>query len=114
MIDKMAIGQAVTVKIYRDLRLMPKNDLPTVWIFNGEFSQLPAGVFSTKTAAEAWIRRHGLTGTLSEFPLDRGAYDHAVEEGLFKPKKKHEEEPTFIADFSPRLYHDHWQDGNPA
>jgi hypothetical protein len=85
----------------------------TVWVFNGEFSNLPAGVFSTKSSAEDWIRQHSLSGTLSEFPLDRGAYDHAVDEGLFKPKKAHETEPQFIETFSPRLYHDHWWEGKP-
>ncbi len=83
----------------------------TVWVFNGEQSRLPAGIFTTREAAEAWIRERGLSGTLSEFPVDVGAYDHALREGLFTPKKPHEFTPAFMASFSPRLYHDHWHDG---
>ena len=83
----------------------------TVWVFNGERSRRPAGIFTTREAAESWIRERGLSGTLSEFPLDVGAYDHAVGEGLFTPKKPHEFSAEFIADFSPRLFHDHWRDG---
>lgn len=86
----------------------------TVWVFNGEDCKLPAGIFTTKAAAEDWIHTHQLSGTLSEFPLDEGTYDHAVTRGLFTPKKPHETEPWFIADFSPRLYHEHWRDGEPA
>ena len=85
----------------------------TVWVFTGEQSRLPAGVFTTREAAESWIRERGLSGTLSEFPLDMGTYDHAVSEGLFTPRNPHELTAAFIADFSPRLYHDHWQDGAP-
>jgi hypothetical protein len=83
----------------------------TVWVFNGEQSSLPAGVFATKAAAEEWIRRHRLSGTLSEFPLDVGAYDHAIEAALWMPKKPHESTAAFIASFSPRMQHEHWQDG---
>lgn len=83
----------------------------TVWVFNGEHSRLPAGIFTTREAAEAWIRERGPSGTLSEFPVDVSAYDHALREGLFTPKKPHELTAAFMADFSPRLYHDHWRDG---
>ena len=85
----------------------------TVWVFNGEYSRLPSGIFSTKESAVRWIEANGLSGTLSEFPIDVGTYDHAIQNGLFTPKKLHESEPGFIASFSPRLYHDHWTDGKP-
>lgn len=88
--------------------------MAAVWVFNGEHSPLPAGVFGSRKAAVSWIREHGLTGTLSEFPLDEGAYDHAVTRGLFTPRKPHESEPDFVARFSPRLGHEHWRDGNPS
>jgi hypothetical protein len=83
----------------------------TVWVFNGEDCALPAGVFRTRAAAEEWVRRHGLSGTLSEFPLDVGAYDHALSNGLWRPKKPIEVTPEFVANFCPRLEHEHWQDG---
>jgi hypothetical protein len=84
----------------------------TVWMFTGDSSKLPSGIFSSKGKAEDWVRRHKLTGTLSEFPLDNGTYDHAIAEGLFEPRKEHETEAWFIADFSPRLPHEHWRNGD--
>jgi hypothetical protein len=84
----------------------------TVWVFVGLGAPLPSAVFRRKSDAEAWIRHHGLTGTLSEFPFDVGTFDHAVEAGLFVPKKPREQEASFIENFSPRLPHEHWRDGH--
>lgn len=83
----------------------------TVWVFNGECSPLPAGIFSHRSLAESWIGKNRLSGTLSEFPLDTGAYDHAVANSLFVPKREHEASASFIADFSRRLKHIHFVDG---
>jgi hypothetical protein len=83
----------------------------TIWVFMGTRARLPAGVFSTLQSAEDWIRRHKLAGTLSEYPLDIGACEHATENELFTPKKARESTPEFIADFSPRLEHFHYEDG---
>jgi len=86
----------------------------SVWVFNGENSRLPSGIFTTKQAAEEWVRANGLSGTLSEYPLDIGTYDHALANGLFVPKTDKEKSSWFKADFSPRMPHDHWSDGQPA
>ena len=83
----------------------------TVWVVTGEFGRLPGGVFSSKEQALCFIRRYSLTCTLSELPLDESNYDHAVRNGLFTPHKPHQSEPSFIAEFSPRLYHLHFVDG---
>jgi len=85
--------------------------LVTVWVFNGEGSRLPSGVFTSQSQAEAWISRHRLSGTLSEFPLGAGAYDHALAVSVFVPKSDRERSPDCIADFSPRLPHFHYSDG---
>lgn len=85
--------------------------MKTVWVFNGERSSLPAGVFSSRNLGDEWICNHCLSGTLSEFPLDQGAYDHAIQRNLFCPRKAHESQPEFISDFSPRLSHYHYKDG---
>jgi len=87
--------------------------MDSVWVFNGEGCALPSGVFRERGAAEAWIRVNKLTGTLSELPLDMGAYDHALAKGLFAPKNEKERSPGFKADFSPRMPHFHWTDGEP-
>ncbi len=85
--------------------------MKTVWSFIGLHSRQPSGVFSGFEAAEDWIRRNKLSGTLSEFPLDVGTYDHAIANELFAPKKEHQNTPDFIADFSSRLDHFHYEDG---
>jgi hypothetical protein len=77
-----------------------------VWVL-GQGAPLPSGVFCNKDDAVNWIQLHALTGTLSQFPLDVGTYDHAVETGLFVPKKPHEREAFFIERFSPRFPHEH-------
>ena len=69
-----------------------------VWVFSGEGSQFPSAVFSNRAAAEAWIGLHALTGVLTAYPLDEGAYDWAVRQGLFTPKKTIT--PQFVGRFT--------------
>jgi hypothetical protein len=71
-----------------------------VWIFNGERSSFPGGVFRDLASAESWISRHALSGVLTKYPLGAGAYDHAIEAGLFSPKKDEQRTPGFIGGFS--------------
>jgi hypothetical protein len=82
--------------------------MESVFIFNGIGYQFPSGVFTTKEKALAWVAKHGLSGTITEMPIDISAYDHAVENDLFTPKKPHESTPKFMASFSSRLWHDHF------
>lgn len=82
----------------------------TVFVFNGINRSLPSAVFSTKEKAENWVRTNNLCGTITEMPLDISAYDHAIQNGLFSPKKAHESTPKFIAEFSSRLWHGHYGD----
>lgn len=44
-----------------------------VWVFNGG-GDFPAGVFTTRELAEAWIAKHRLVGVLTKYPLDIGVY----------------------------------------
>jgi hypothetical protein len=48
------------------------------WVFNGGGGRFPSGVFSTREKAEAWINQHGLSGVLTKYPLDEGAWDWAI------------------------------------
>jgi len=57
-----------------------------VWVFHGEGARFASGVFSSKELASAWIARHGLSGLLTVYPLDEGAYQWAVNSGNFVPK----------------------------
>ncbi len=70
-----------------------------VWVFNGSGS-FPGGVFTTRDLAEAWIRKYGLKGTLTAYPLDVGVYDWVIEKSYFTPKHAYQTAPEFIGQFS--------------
>lgn len=80
-----------------------------VWVFNGG-GAFPSGVFSTRETAEAWINKHGLTGVLTKYPLDEGAWDWAVREGHFKPHREDQKTPRFIQRFACGQEHYHYGD----
>ena len=58
-------------------------DPSTVWVFCGNKSTLPSGVFRDFASAESWIETHSLSGVLTEYPLGAGVYDWAIAESLF-------------------------------
>jgi hypothetical protein len=83
-----------------------------VWVFCGTKATSPSGVFQTKEEAESWIRANRLSGTLTLYPVGIGAYNWAVQEGLFKPKKAEHSLPSFIQSFtSASQEHYHYEDG---
>ena len=71
-----------------------------VWVFNGANSNFPSGVFTSRENAEVWITEHGLEGTLTLYPLDQSAYDHAIANGWFVPQLPHQGLPEFIQRFT--------------
>ncbi len=88
-----------------------------VWVFTGARgtpstnASFPGGVFSTQERAEAWIAHHGLSGVLTMYRLDAGAYDLAVESESFKPSKPHHHTPEFIGRFAGGEVHFHYEAG---
>ena len=60
---------------------------------------LSGGVFARRDLAEFWITKNRLTGTLTLYPVDIGAYEWAIGKGYFRPGKRHESEPEFIGGF---------------
>ena len=83
-----------------------------VWLFNGEGSRFASGVFSELSLAEEWISKHSLTGILTEYPVDEGAFDWATSHGLFKPKPDKRIDAHFIGRFtSGAQEHFHYVDG---
>ncbi|WP_433377809.1 DUF7710 domain-containing protein [Streptosporangium sp. CA-115845] len=42
----------------------------SVWAFVGEGGRWPSAIFSSRDRAEEWISARGLTGMLTEYPLD--------------------------------------------
>src|SRR5215470_16016206 len=89
----------------------------TVWVFNGNTQNhkfaFPSGVFSTQANAEKWIAKHGLSGTLTMYRVDTGAYDWAIESGSFRPSKPHHTTPEFIGQFGGGDVHSHYEGGKP-
>ena len=84
----------------------------SVWVFNGARSQFPAGVFSERALAEAWIKQYKLTGVLTAYPLDKGVYDEAVDNSWFKPQREDQRSPEFIGRFSSASQeHYHYENG---
>lgn len=71
-----------------------------VWVFCGENGVFPSGVFVYLEDAEAWIRRNRLSGTLTWYPLDAGAYDWAVQRGDLVPRREVEFTPAFIGRYT--------------
>ncbi len=43
-----------------------------VSVLNGARASFPSGLFTELGRAERWIGEHGLTGTLTAYPLDTG------------------------------------------
>jgi len=87
--------------------------METVWVFTGTRAQFPAGVFRGRETAERWIRQHGLTGTLTAYPVDVGVYDWAVTAGYFSPRQDDQRASEFIQRFSSASQeHYHYEHGN--
>ncbi len=83
-----------------------------VWVFNGERSQFPSGVFTLREVAESWIKQHRLSGTLTAYPMDVGTYDWAIDAGFFTPRRDDQRSAEFIGRFSSASQeHYHYQDG---
>jgi hypothetical protein len=87
-----------------------------VWVFTGKRSTpstlatFPGGVFSTQERAETWIGKHCLSGVLTLYRVDEGAYDFAVAKGHFKPTKPHHDTAEFVGRFSGGDIHFHYED----
>lgn len=52
-----------------------------------------------------------MSGILTMYRLDIGAYDWAIENGYFKPKKPHHTTSGFIGRFGGGDIHYHYEDG---
>jgi hypothetical protein len=84
----------------------------TVWVFVATRATLPSAVFADEDIAAAWIRRHSLTGLLTEYPIDVSVYDWVIAKGYWKPNEPYQHTPAFIGKFtSAYLRHRHFEDG---
>jgi len=84
-----------------------------VWVLTCG-SRFSCGVFSSRELGEAAIKKYGLVGTLTQYPLDSLTYDWAIEKALWEPRKPHESEPRFIGRFTSRSKHYRYgEEGDP-
>lgn len=89
-----------------------ESGLQTVWVFMGDGATHPAAVFTTRSAAELWITSAGVSGMLTEYPLNSSVYDHAIASGWFTPKSTEQSLPPFVQRFtSARQSHDRYESG---
>jgi hypothetical protein len=83
-----------------------------IWVFCGEGSRFPSAIFTSYEIGHAWIEKNKLTGTLTQYPLDKDVYTWAIENNFFTPKKSHEKDKKFIQGFSCAMQkHYHYEDG---
>lgn len=91
-----------------------------VWVFTSMRAPtsttptFPSGVFSSIETAEAWIKLHRLSGILTLYRVDVGAYDWALANDYFRPSKPHHKTPEFIGRFSGGDVHYHYEEGTKA
>lgn len=84
----------------------------SVWIFLGDGARWPSGVFSSRETAVRWIAEHHLTGMITEYPVDVGVYEWAVDAGAFRPGKPQHSSSGFIGGFTTAAQeHRHFTDG---
>jgi hypothetical protein len=87
--------------------------MTTIWVFHGINGRFASGVFDTLQLAETWISQHKLTGVLTAYPLNTGAYDWAVTNQFFTPTKEVHATAEFIGRFSAATQeHFHYADGS--
>lgn len=68
-------------------------------------------MFSSLELAESWIKQHGLSGVVTLYRMDVGAYDWAIANGYFTPSKPHHRTSEFIGRFSGGDVHYHYEAG---
>lgn len=92
------------------------SDQATIWVFHGEGGHFASGVFSTRERADAWIRTHRLSGTLTAYPLDEGCYDWAMRHDLVTGRARTRgDDPAFVGSFTTaHQQHRHYVDGIAA
>jgi hypothetical protein len=83
---------------------------------DGSGGRFPGGVFTSVALAEEWIRSNGLTGVLTEYPLDVGCFDWALANGWVglsaEKLQRKAPDPSFIGSFSTASQeHFHYEGG---
>jgi hypothetical protein len=95
---------------------MESKETKTVWLFNGPINLLSGGIFEELEDAEKWVDDNSLTGMLTEYPVNIGVFDWAMQKGLIAMTEEElierRKEPNFIGSFTiASMYHYHYKDG---
>ena len=90
-----------------------------VWVFSTAKGCFPGGNFTTVDRADEWIVANRLTGTLTADPLEQGAFDWALSQGVTNLRaellEQRRHDPAFIGGFSTASQeHFHYEDGRRA
>ncbi|HDS1836367.1 MULTISPECIES: hypothetical protein [Stenotrophomonas] len=89
-------------------------EIPGIWVFHGAGARFAGGVFVSRESGLTWAAKHSLTGVLTRYPLNEGAYDQALRLGTFTPKRPEQREALFIGGFTcASMEHVHVEDGIP-
>lgn len=84
-----------------------------VFVFSGGRNPHPSGVFSSTDKALEWIRRHKLSGTLTEYIIDHPPYEWMQDLHGYKPEGDTETSAPFIANYShAKQKHYHFEHGD--
>lgn len=81
-----------------------------MWVFNpvDSPSRFPAGIWTSRAAAEEWIRSVGARGVLSAYTLDESAWDANVRLGLLRLSEPERSEAAFKRKFTTAVDHYHY------
>ena len=83
-----------------------------IWVFIGEGSKLAVGCFDSFDEAIKVISKYELSGLLTQYPINELAYDWAVRNQFFSPKKPEQKTAAFIGRFtSASQAHFHFENG---
>ncbi len=83
-----------------------------MYVFIGEGSNFPSGIFTTLLNAKEWIEKHSLNGILNKYPVDMGVYNWAIKENFFTIRNEYQKESKFIQRFTcASMEHFHFEDG---
>jgi hypothetical protein len=84
----------------------------SVWVFIGENSKMPVGCFNSLDEAIKTISNQELSGLLTQYPINELAYDWAIRNQFFQPKKPEQKTANFIGKFtSASQVHFHFENG---
>ena len=111
VVPKFTIWDTTKILYFEKNFKMKKMNM--VYTFQGNQANFTSAIFSHYEFALEWIKKHKLSGILTEYPLDYPIYEWAIDNGYFKPKNDHHTNSSFIGHFtSVRQKHWHFVNGN--